>query len=320
MTLFYILGGIVLLLLLAVLSGHLITRHLFAAVFLRNDNLQLTADSLEKQLKNSPYADWLPQLREGQRLLREGPFEPLYIPSRDHLQLYGRLYLCNTPTNTTIIVSHGYRSCAEHDFGGAFPFYRQQSCHILVIDQRAHGNSEGNYICFGAKEQYDLLCWMEYLVNRFGPEHRLVLAGISMGATTSLLAATAPTTPPQLRGVIADCGYVSPEQEFRHVLRTRIHLPAFPLLGMAERLCRRRAGFGFDDFSTAERLKTCQVPVLLIHGEADTFVPPKSTHQNYDACASPKTLLLVPQAEHGMSFLKDEPRYRQTVEDFLKSL
>ena len=54
------------------------------------------------------------------------------------------------------------------------------------------------------------------------------------------------------------------------------------------------------------------------HGAADKFVPVEMTYENYEACASPKKLFIVPGADHAMSYLKDREGYEKTVKDFWK--
>lgn len=292
---------------------------MFKMMFRRTNVAADLENTLLDMLQKGRYANKVDLVSKGMQILREGPYEEVYIHSYDGLQLYGQLFLGENPTRT-VIMAHGYQSSPVHDFGGAMDLYMQDGANVLVIHHRAHGKSQGEYICFGAKERYDVRDWSKYLVNRFGEQHKIVLAGVSMGATTILLAACLPDLPKQVVGVVADCGFVSPIEEYRHVLRTRLHLPAFPLLPIAERICLHRAGFSFSAFSTEKELARCRVPILFVHGEKDTFVPMSHTQRAHTACASQKELLLVPNAEHGLSFLEDEPLYRETVKRFLQSV
>jgi len=316
MKLFLIALGVVV---LGLLICYLVALKMFKTMFRRTDLAADMEKTLLDGLENGRYADKAPLVREGMRLIKEAPFEEVTVSSYDGLRLYGQLYHGTDPTRTVVLV-HGYQSSPAHDFGGAMVFYKEKGYNILVIHHRAHGKSQGEYICFGAKERYDLRDWCKYLVSRFGENHKIILTGISMGATTALLAACLPDIPSAVCGVVADCGFLSPIDEYRHVLRTRFHLPAFPLLPVAERICMHRAGFVFNEFSTERELVRCRIPVLFIHGERDSFVPCVHTKKAYAACASRKELLLVPDAEHGLSFLQEEPRYRETVTRFLESV
>ncbi len=314
----WILGAVAAAMLLAVIC-YCVARKMFSMMFRRSGVAEDMEKNLLEGIKKGRYADKADAVEKGLHFLKEAPCEMVTITSFDGLRLVGQLYLADKETNRTVIMAHGYQSSPAHDFCGAIDFYMSHGYNVLVVHHRTHGPSEGEYICFGAKERYDIRDWCRYVCERFGDDHQIVLAGVSMGATTILLAACLPDTP-NVCGVIADCGFVSPISEFRHVLRTRIHLPAFPLLPIADRICRRRAGFAFQAFSTAEELQHCRVPILFAHGDKDSFVPVENTYQNYEACASRKELLIVPDAEHGLSFLQDEPLYRQTVTAFLQSL
>ena len=73
-----------------------------------------------------------------------------------------------------------------------------------------------------------------------------------------------------------------------------------------------------DDYSTMEALKKTKLPVLLIHGSDDKFVPVEMTYDNYKACNSPKKLLIVPGAKHALSYYVNRAEYEQSVKNFWK--
>lgn len=312
--------GVLAAVLLVCLAAYLVSVRMFQTTFRCAVREGEHEDSMLEHLKNGRFADKLPLLTEGVRMLRELPYEEVYVTSYDGLRLYGRLYLSSASCERTVVMAHGYQSTPGHDFCGAMPFYFAQNCNVLVIHQRAHGNSEGEYICFGAKERYDMRDWCRYLVQRFGERHEIMLVGISMGATTVLLAACLPDLPQNVIGVVADCGFTSPKEEFTHVMKHHMHLLPFPILWLAERICMHRAGFAFDDADTVRALTACRCPVLFVHGGADSFVPVEHTLQNYAACGNRKELLVVPGAEHGLSFLVDEAKYRKAATAFFQSV
>ena len=124
--------------------------------------------------------------------------------------------------------------------------------------------------------------------------------------------------PETVRGIIADCGFTSPKEILKTVLKRDYHLPAFPLMNLTELLTRWRAGFGYSDASTLDAMKNCRIPVLFIHGEKDSFVPVQMTLDNYMACRAPKELLIVPGAVHAAASLQDPEGYQRTALAFLK--
>ncbi len=64
------------------------------------------------------------------------------------------------------------------------------------------------------------------------------------------------------------------------------------------------AGFGLKEVSIPEIMKRNKIPVLFIHGDADNYVPMWMTIKNYEACAAPKELYIVPRAQTHLHFLK----------------
>ncbi|MFR7743588.1 MAG: hypothetical protein ACLU3I_10065 [Acutalibacteraceae bacterium] len=105
----------------------------------------------------------------------------------------------------------------------SFPITIRSDIIYSPSTRRAHGQSEGVYITFGIHERRDAATWAQYAAMHFGPDHPLFLGGLSMGATTVLLA-SALELPPSVRGVIADCGFSSPEAIMRSVLQAHVKM------------------------------------------------------------------------------------------------
>ena len=194
-------------------------------------------------------------------------------------------------------------------------FWEDNDCSVLYAEQRGQGNSGGDYIGFGPIERYDCLDWINWVTNRCGNEVPIYLCGVSMGATTVLMAADL-ALPDNVHGIIGDCGFTSPHAIWKHVAKNNLHI-TFGLRGiMADTIYERKTQADAADESTVDALRNCSVPVMLIHGADDHFVPLKMTYENYNACASPKKLLIVPGADHGMSYFVDKEGYETMVKDF----
>lgn len=245
------------------------------------------------------------------------PCEDVYITSFDGLKLHGRYYRAAGQAGRVLeIMFHGYNGNALRDFCGGHKIARESGHDILLVDQRAHGQSEGKTISFGINERCDLLSWLQYVEARFGAdEYRIILSGVSMGAATVLMAAEL-ALPAAVKGIIADCGYTSPRAIIRKVMKDAGFCPAllYPFVRLAARLA---GGFDLDEASAVESVRHCRVPVLIIHGEADGFVPCSMAREIYAACACDKELLLVPGADHVMSYIVDTERYEETVRRFI---
>lgn len=271
----------------------------------------------EENLAQSHYVEIKDEMLQGVAWLRAQPVQQLYVESYDGLRLHAQFVPCEHAKGT-VLLFHGYRSSWVVDFSISLPFYHAQGYHLLIVDQRAHGESAGRWITFGVRERYDVLSWVTYVGQMLGQEHPLFLAGLSMGATTVLLSSCF-SFPANVRGIVADCGFTEPYAIVRHVLRTYLpHLPAGPVLALAGLGTRLFAGFGLRAANTQAALAHAKVPVLFVHGKADTFVPCQMSQQGYDACSSPKRLVLVENAGHGRSYLVDRPRVQSALENFLE--
>ena len=303
MTVFLLVVLVLILLLLAIGYG---------AFFIACVRLPVTP-SPDKSKLLQPYAE---QIKAGSRGFLEQEPERIRIRSDDGLRLIG-YFLPVRDANGTLVLVHGYRSDPFCDYGYSIEFYASLGWNILAVTQRAHGESEGKYITYGVKERFDVRDWALYLTDRFGPEHRIALVGISMGSS-SVLMSLGTDLPSTVKCVVADCGFTSPYEEFAHVLRIR-HLPRRPLLDLADMFSRLFAGFGFQDYSTIDALKTNRLPVLFAHGEKDRLVPLRFTVENYAACTAEKRLITVPEAGHGTSYVFATETCQNAIRDFLNT-
>ncbi|MBQ9761429.1 MAG: alpha/beta hydrolase [Clostridia bacterium] len=244
-------------------------------------------------------------------------FESVEIRSEDGLRLFGRYYHVadGAPLH---IQFHGYRSYAMRDFCGGNPLVRSCGHNTLVVDQRAHGKSEGHTIAFGIKEKRDCLLWVEYACRRFGKETPIFLSGVSMGAATVLMATELPL-PENVVGVIADCPYSSPRAIIRRVAgKMGFPVPlAYPFVVVGAFLFGGITGLA--DEGAVRAVKRARVPILIIHGEADTFVPCEMSREIAAVCASPVRLETFPDADHAMSYMSDYERYRQISVEFAEA-
>ncbi len=243
------------------------------------------------------------------------PYEQVNITARDGIHLVGRYY--NFYDNAPLqILFHGYRSCGLQDMCGGSLLARKNGCNVLLVDQRAHGKSGGHTITFGVEERWDCLSWTRYAVDRFGSEIKILLVGLSMGAATVLMASGL-QLPKNVVGIIADCPYTGPGEIIRSVCRS-IHLPAlllYPLVMIGALLYGR---FYIWKGSAVRAVADTKVPILLIHGEDDRFVPCEMSRQIHAVNPRMITLVTIPEAGHGLSYMLDPKQYELSVENFLR--
>lgn len=199
--------------------------------------------------------------------------------------------------------------------------YAQLGFTVLLPAQRAHELSEGRYVGMGLLESDDLLGWVS-LITAADPDARILLHGNSMGAATVMMAAGDARLPRNVIAAIEDCGYGSVAGQFTDTAAAMFHLPrpvAVLLVKVASRVSKRKAGYRFEDASCVKALRHATIPMMFIHGGADTFVNPKYLDINYNACASiDREKLLIPGADHTMSASTDPDRYWRRVNSFVK--
>lgn len=261
------------------------------------------------------FGDYAGAMKQGEEWFRSQKTEKIEISAHDGTRL-SALYLPAENSKGTLILFHGYLMNGYTDFSCAYRDFHEMGYSILNVFQRAHGESGGIYITFGVKERFDCRDWALYALDRFGPECDVFLAGISMGATTVLMSAGT-GLPENVRGIIADCGFSCPYDEFIHVLKKH-HVPVHPFVELGEVYARLFAGFHFKEYSTVEAMKNNYIPVLFIHGDKDELVPSKFSSESYDSCAGEKELLTVNGAWHGMSYPVDSAGCYEAAEKFLK--
>lgn len=245
--------------------------------------------------------------------LEAQPHEVVQIQSHDGIRLMGH-WLPAAHPKRVVIAMHGWRSSWSRDFGMVAEFLAKNDCSVLYAEQRGQGGSDGAYIGFGLMERYDCLDWINWANQKTEASLPIYLCGISMGASTVLMAGGL-ELPQNVRGIVADCGYTSAVAIWKHVAK-HLHLSYGICGGPAGRLARKRIRMAMDEVSCPQALAQCPVPVLFIHGTADLFVPVEMTYENYQACASPRRLFIVPGAAHGMSYLVDPKGYEAAVQSF----
>ena len=241
--------------------------------------------------------------------------ERLSITAKDGTALSARLILPEGEAKCAFLMMHGYRSEPTYDFGPLAYDLLQHGVMLLVPDQRAHGGSEGRHITFGVKERYDTSLWAELLANRY-PHMDIVLYGLSMGASTVMMASALPL-PPSVRAVIADCGYTTPLEICEKVMVRDMHLPKFPLFPISRLAVRLLAGYDFAEASSVDAVRETKLPLLLIHGEEDGFVPFKMGEVIRDAAGEKCTFFAASGATHGAAYLCAPEQYFDTIRRFL---
>ncbi len=262
--------------------------------------------------KDPQYDPYRPDMARLYHQLNDRPYETVTTLSHDGLKLSGRYYHVKDGAPLDIGF-HGYRSHPITDFSGGSELSFQMEHNLLLIDERAHGASQGSSITFGIQERQDVLSWVYYAVERFGVDTRILLYGVSMGAATVLMASEL-ELPPNVKGIIADCPYASALEIILHVGKSQ-PFPLWLVRPFAILGAKIYGGFNLRETDARKAVQHTKVPILIIHGEADNFVP---CAMSDIAVHNPEFVqrVTIPGAGHGMSYLVDAPRYQKIVKEF----
>ena len=217
-----------------------------------------------------------------------------------------------------VFASHGYRCNGKKEWARYVDFYvNQMGYNMFFIDHQAAGKSEGRYIGFSSFESRDGLDWLEFMLETFGEDIKIILHGISMGSATVMLMTGNEKLPENVKFTIADCGFTSALDEFTYKLES-LKVPKFPIIPTVSAINKYKVGYDFGkDTNALEAVKKAKIPMLFVHGDADKFVPTYMGYILYHECMSEyKDLLIVEGAEHAQSYLVDMEGYQAKIKQF----
>lgn len=227
------------------------------------------------------------------------------------------LYLPNPrPTKKVVVIAHGYHGSAP-TMAAYAELFQQLGYNVLLPDNRAHGESSGKWVNFGWLDRLDYRDWCLDLVNFLGDDCEIILFGVSMGGAIVMMM-SGEQLPPQVKGIIEDCGYSSLEAQLAYRAKVEFHLPKFPVLPITNLINHFALGFSIDEVDSIAALKKNTRPIFFIHGEDDTYVPTEMCLENYRATSAPKEMWIVPHANHAEAFVSDPVAYRAKIAWFLK--
>jgi fermentation-respiration switch protein FrsA (DUF1100 family) len=245
-----------------------------------------------------------------------------------HLQRVARLndaglrlaafeYVNPQTTADWVIVQHGYRETHRDVLDRAVAF-ADRGFNVLLPDAQAHGESAGQFVQMGYRDADDLLTWISYLSQR--PDVRITVYGTSMGGSAVLFLA-GKKLPKNVQALVADSAYASVPAEIDYQLHQFLPGRILPemVLQVLGIFVYVRLGWSLRNASALPGLTAGSTPLLLLHGSADTFVPPAMMTAAYaSAAATRKKQVLIPTAEHGMGCYVLGNAYWELVTDFAR--
>ena len=292
---------------LFLLASYFAYRHLFGRDERREPTLLKGLDGeLTAELKRK---------RELILKLNERPFKTVKVKSADGVSLRAEYYE-GEKGSPVAIGFHGYRSSAVRDLAGLTELFLERGFSVLLVYQRAHGKSGGKAITFSALERLDALEWARFAEGELSA-NKIILFGMSMGGATVISASELPL-PEAVKGIIADCPFSRARGVIHSVCRQR-GIPYRLLLPLMLVGARLYGGFTLGKRDPVRAISSARVPILLIHGEGDTFVPHSMSDELSEAGAD-LDYVKIKDAPHLLSLMYDEEKYTASLDKFLNKI
>lgn len=307
---------IALIIILAVIFSYIIANKVFYNIIIHNG---ANRSSIIK-IGQTKRVDMVKNDLKKRRLKNDGNFfiraKNVETIALDGIKLNAKYYDNNS--NITVVCVPGFGAEPKKAFGLYQYVYRDLGYNILSIEARSTGDSNAGFCSFGYFEHTDLMRWINYLVTEHGKDIKIIIAGVSLGAHTSLLVAN--KVPSQVIGIIADSGFISPIAELDYLLfkKLKLILPIrFMALRFLNHLTKSKFNFAIDKFDTRDAVSKAKCPICFIHSSNDSVSATKFSRKNYEKCSSYKELYILPNSDHLLTCYIDEENYANIVTNFV---
>jgi len=236
------------------------------------------------------------------------------ILSRRNTPLHGYTIPAAEPTDRWVICLHGYTGAPDTmgPFGRKF---HKSGFNTLYPALRGHESSEHRTISMGWHDRLDIIDWCGYVIKQ-NPKAQIVLFGVSMGASTAMMA-SGEEMPAEVRCIIADCGFSSVWEIFAVQIKRYARLPANPFLLPIYTMALLKDRLDIKAASCVRQVKKSRTPILFIHGDADELIPHAMMDDLFSAAGCEKEKLLVHHGRHGESANAAPELYWSTVKSFI---
>ena len=230
------------------------------------------------------------------------------------MKLEGYYYAPENAGDKWVILIHGY----GHNHKHVYPYatsYLANGYNVLLVDQRAAGESEGEWLTMGAAESADIALWTQEIASR-NSNAKITLHGFSMGAATAILAAARADTT-NVTSLVEDCGYTN-AMTLVNTLWTNypfvsalLDEKALPYMDVA---AKGLTGYSLSSAAPLDSISAAKMPTLFINGTNDSVVSTEVLDSLYSASgAEVKEKFIVEGAEHAMSAFVDPVGYSNTL-------
>lgn len=215
-----------------------------------------------------------------------------------------------------VIIIAGRMEACTYSYYFAEP-YRAIGYNVLVIDNRAHGLSEGKYYCLGVKEYRDIINWSMLLHDELGNES-VVLHGICIGSATALYALISDDCPEYISAMVAEGMYNTFCESFKCHMKLQRHHD-FPLTYVVMMYIRLVTGKSAMTDGPVKQIGKLRKPALFLHSREDQFSLPELAEDLYKKCNSEKQVVWFDKGTHSRIRINNTEAYDSAIKQFLNN-
>lgn len=288
--------------------------YLVASVCAYDATLRRTSKEKWKRGASNLEGGYLEMYNIGEEWLAShtGDMHEVEIVNRQGLTLKGEYY--DLGYDRCVIILLGRTETIRCGYYFAIP-YADFGMNVLVIDPRAHGDSDGEYNTVGFEESIDVIEWAHFIHTRFGVKS-IVLHGICIGSAGGMLAITRDDCPDYIDGIVTDGMFTNFGESMKNHLIER-KKPVKFLYELIDYRMMKKTGHSMSigpiDF--IDRLKK---PLLMLQGTADKYSTPENAQILFDkAGCENKRIVYIEGGEHSMIRFKDTELYDSSIKEFL---
>lgn len=240
----------------------------------------------------------------------DSTFKTVYLKTKNGLKLEA-WYIPSDSSIGTVCLFHGHGGTKSGVYSESVEF-RKLHYNTLLLDFRAHGNSEGNVCTIGYDESEDVKLAYDYIHNK--AEKNIVLWGISMGGAAVTKAVNDYQLEPKKIILEMPFGSIIKAGEGRIKM---MHLPAEPLAALVTFWGGIEHGFWAFNMKPTNYVKKIRCPVLLQWGANDPRVSRGEIDDIYNNISTSKKLVVYDNCSHESLCKKENEKWKYEVRNFL---
>ncbi len=194
------------------------------------------------------------------------------------------------------------RNMGDYNYLARVAAFHQLGFSVFVVDYRGYGRSEGLFPSEPQVYEDSQAAWSYLREIRHLPPEQILLYGESLGGAIALDLAV---RHPEAEGLIMQSSFTSMSE----VVERRQFLRFFPVNWLLT-----------ERFDSLSKVRSLRIPILFLHGTADSVIPPEMSQRLYAAAPPPKQLFFIAGAEHVRLYQPGAQSYLRAIQRFVEFL